>query len=63
MSALQYNSDIPLHELSVGEDTKRIGWGTFFKGDQDAWNVWNSEVSRVGNTNIRIFISFNLSLL
>ncbi|KAF8385527.1 hypothetical protein PRIPAC_74669 [Pristionchus pacificus] len=38
-----YNSDIPLHELSVGEDTKRIGWGTFFKGDQDAWNVWNSE--------------------
>ncbi|GMT32589.1 hypothetical protein PFISCL1PPCAC_23886 [Pristionchus fissidentatus] len=35
--------DMCLSELSVGEDTKRIGWGTFFKGDPTAWNIWNRE--------------------
>ncbi|GMS92798.1 hypothetical protein PENTCL1PPCAC_14973, partial [Pristionchus entomophagus] len=38
-----YTGDVSLAELSVGEDTKRVGWGSFFKGDPDAWNVWNSE--------------------
>ncbi|GMR31976.1 hypothetical protein PMAYCL1PPCAC_02171 [Pristionchus mayeri] len=38
-----YTGDVSLSELSVGEDTKRIGWGSFFKGDPDTWNVWNSE--------------------